>query len=55
MQGHIGGEGIVAGAMVAKGNADGYTMLLGNNAILAANMTLFNKPGDHRSTRTSGH
>jgi tripartite-type tricarboxylate transporter receptor subunit TctC len=45
VQGHIGGEGIVAGAMVAKGNADGYTMLLGNNAILGANMTLFNKPG----------
>jgi tripartite-type tricarboxylate transporter receptor subunit TctC len=45
VESHIGGEGIVAGEYVAKAPADGYTLLLGNNAILAANMKLFDKPG----------
>src|ERR1700682_1465256 len=38
-----GGNG--AGEVVAHAAADGYTLLLGNNAILATNASLYNKIG----------
>ncbi len=37
--------GNVAGAFVAHAAPDGYTLLLGNNAILATNITLYRKTG----------
>lgn len=45
VEGRIGGDGNVAGQYVARAAPDGYTMLLGNNGILAANMALYAKPG----------
>jgi tripartite-type tricarboxylate transporter receptor subunit TctC len=40
-----GAGGNVAGAFVAHAAPDGYTLLLGNNAILATNITLYGKTG----------
>jgi len=40
-----GAGGNVAGAFVAHAAPDGYTLLLGNNAILATNITLYRKTG----------
>jgi tripartite-type tricarboxylate transporter receptor subunit TctC len=40
-----GAGGNVAGAYVAHAAPDGYTLLLGNNAILATNVTLYRKIG----------
>src|ERR1700682_4457057 len=40
-----GAGGNVAGEVVAHAAADGYTLLLGNNAILATNASLYNKIG----------
>lgn len=40
-----GAGGNVAGETVAHAAPDGYTLLLGNNAILATNETLYNKIG----------
>jgi tripartite-type tricarboxylate transporter receptor subunit TctC len=40
-----GAGGNVAGEVVAHASADGYTLLLGNNAILATNASLYNKIG----------
>jgi tripartite-type tricarboxylate transporter receptor subunit TctC len=40
-----GAGGNVAGAYVAHATPDGYTLLLGNNAILATNVTLYRKIG----------
>src|ERR1700735_1478269 len=40
-----GAGGNVAGEFVAHGAPDGYTLLLGNNAILATNITLYGKIG----------
>jgi tripartite-type tricarboxylate transporter receptor subunit TctC len=41
--GNVAGE--VAGEVVAHAAADGYTLLLGNNAILATNASLYSKIG----------
>ena len=40
-----GAGGNVAGEVVAHAAADGYTLLLGNNAILATNASLYSKIG----------
>jgi tripartite-type tricarboxylate transporter receptor subunit TctC len=40
-----GAGGNIAGETVARASADGYTLLLGNNAILATNLSLFSKIG----------
>src|ERR1700729_1522980 len=40
-----GAGGNVAGEVVAHAAADGYTLLLGNNAILATNASLYSKVG----------
>jgi tripartite-type tricarboxylate transporter receptor subunit TctC len=40
-----GAGGNVAGAFVAHAAPDGYTLLLGNNAILATNINLYRKTG----------
>jgi tripartite-type tricarboxylate transporter receptor subunit TctC len=40
-----GAGGNVAGEAVAHATPDGYTLLLGNNAILATNVTLYSKTG----------
>jgi tripartite-type tricarboxylate transporter receptor subunit TctC len=40
-----GAGGNVAGEVVAHAAADGYTLLLGNNAILATNASLYRKTG----------
>jgi tripartite-type tricarboxylate transporter receptor subunit TctC len=40
-----GAGGNVAGEAVAHAAPDGYTLLLGNNAILATNITLYSKTG----------
>lgn len=40
-----GAGGNVAGELVAHAAPDGYTLLLGNNAILATNVTLYRKIG----------
>lgn len=40
-----GAGGNVAGAFVAHAAPDGYTLLLGNNAILATNITLYRETG----------
>jgi tripartite-type tricarboxylate transporter receptor subunit TctC len=40
-----GAGGNIAGELAAKSPADGYTLLMGNNAILAANVTLYRNPG----------
>jgi tripartite-type tricarboxylate transporter receptor subunit TctC len=40
-----GAGGNVAGEIVAHAAPDGYTLLLGNNAILATNITLYGKTG----------
>src|SRR6202795_4344053 len=40
-----GAGGNVAGEVVAHATADGYTLLLGNNAILPTNATPHNKTG----------
>lgn len=45
VEGRIGGDGNVAGQYVARAAPDGYTLLLGNNGIMAANMALYAKPG----------
>src|SRR5580658_8311272 len=42
---HPGAGGNVAGEVVAHAAADGYTLLLGNNAILATNASLYSKIG----------
>ena len=40
-----GAGGNIAGEVVAHAAPDGYTLLLGNNAILATNVTLYSKTG----------
>ena len=48
-----GAGGNIAGEMVARAAPDGYTLLLANSGILAANAALYKRTGYRRGEATS--
>ena len=48
-----GAGGNIAGEMVARAAPDGYTLLLANSGILAANAALYKRTGYRRREATS--